>query len=140
MTIFLTNTQRSAIIVLSFIISLFFVMNTVKKIALGALPAAVALDTLTASAFNNQKPTTVDGSKQTADQAVQGIVNNAMVFLTILAVLYGIYGGFLMLTAGGEEDKVAKGRTILIQVAIGIIVIWLAGSIVNFVMGLLSGT
>lgn len=115
-------------------------MNTVKKIALGALPTAVALDTLTASAFNNQKPTTVDGSKQTADQAVQGIVNNAMVFLTILAVLYGIYGGFLMLTAGGEEDKVAKGRTILIQVAIGIIVIWLAGSIVNFVMGLLSGT
>ena len=57
-----------------------------------------------------------------------------MTFLAILAVVYGLYGGFLMLTAGGEEEKMKKGRTILIQVAIGLIVIFLANSIVQFVL------
>ncbi len=57
-----------------------------------------------------------------------------MTFLAIIAVIYGLYGGFLMLTAGGEEEKMKKGRTILIQVAIGLVVIFLANSIVQFVL------
>ena len=57
-----------------------------------------------------------------------------MTFLAILAVVYGLYGGFLMVTAGGEEEKMKKGRTILIQVAIGLVVIFLANSIVQFVL------
>ena len=59
-------------------------------------------------------------------------------YLSILAVCYGIYGGFQIVTAGGDEEKVKKGRTILIQVGIGIIVIWLAGSIVKWVVGLVG--
>ncbi len=39
-----------------------------------------------------------------------------------------------MLTAGGEEEKMKKGRTILIQVAIGLVVIFLANSVVQFVL------
>ena len=39
-----------------------------------------------------------------------------------------------MLTAGGDEDKVSTGRKILIQVALGLVVIFLANSIVQFVL------
>lgn len=44
-----------------------------------------------------------------------------------------------MLTAGGDEEKVKKGRTILIQVGIGLIVIFLANSIVQFVLTKIIG-
>jgi len=76
----------------------------------------------------------ISGSSNTADQTVQNLVGNVMFFLGIIAVLYGIYGGFLILTAGGEEEKVKKGKTILIQVGIGLVVIFLANSIVQWVL------
>lgn len=76
----------------------------------------------------------IQGSTGTADKTIQNLISNALLFLAILAVVYGIYGGFLMMTAGGEEDKMKKGRTILLQVAIGLVVIFLANSIVSFVL------
>lgn len=77
----------------------------------------------------------IQGSQNTADQTIQNLVGNVMFFLGIIAVLYGIYGGFLILTAGGEDEKVKKGKTILIQVGIGLVVIFLANSIVQWVLG-----
>jgi uncharacterized membrane protein YwzB len=43
-----------------------------------------------------------------------------------------------MVTAGGDEEKVKKGKNILIQVALGIVVIFLAYSIVNWVVGFMA--
>ncbi len=76
----------------------------------------------------------VSGTSNTADTAIQNLVGNAMLFLGILAVMFGLYGGFLILTAAWEDDKVKKGKTILIQVAIGLVVIFLANSIVQWVL------
>lgn len=76
----------------------------------------------------------VSGTANTADTAIQNLVGNVMLFLGIVAVLFGLYGGFLILTAGGEDDKVKKGKTILIQVGIGLVVIFLANSIVQWVL------
>ncbi len=76
----------------------------------------------------------ISGTSNTADTAIQNLVGNAMLFLGILAVMFGLYGGFLILTAWGEDDKVKKGKTILIQVAIGLVVIFLANSIVQWVL------
>ncbi len=56
-------------------------------------------------------------------------------FVTIIAVLYVIWAGFQILTAGGDEDKVKKGRTTIIQVVIGIVVMWLAYTLVTLVIG-----
>lgn len=107
-----------------------------KSLALAS--TAFALTTLQSfaadgsSMFGGDKP--VIGDKTTADIMVQRLVGNAMLFLGIVAVLYGIWGGFLMVTAGGDEEKVKKGRTILVQVAIGLVVIFIANSIVQFVL------
>jgi Type IV secretion system pilin len=70
----------------------------------------------------------------TADTLIQRLVGNAMMFLGLLGVLYGIWGGFQIVTAGGDEEKVKKGRTIIIQVAIGLLVIFIANSIVQFIL------
>jgi hypothetical protein len=76
----------------------------------------------------------IQGSNQTADIAVQNLVSTAAMFLAIVAVLYAIWGGFNILTAGGEEEKVKKGKTVLIQAGIGLVVIWLANSIVQWII------
>lgn len=39
------------------------------------------------------------GNDRTLDQAIMGYIGVAMTFLAIIGVLYGIWGGFLMLTA-----------------------------------------
>ncbi len=51
----------------------------------------------------------------------------------ILFTGYLVYGGFLMLTSRGEEEKVTKGRKILQWGVIGMFVILSAYSIVLFV-------
>lgn len=43
-----------------------------------------------------------------------------------------------MVTAGGDEEKVKKGKNILIQVILGIVVIFLSFSIVNWAVTFLA--
>ncbi|MCT4617355.1 MAG: hypothetical protein N4A38_04055 [Candidatus Gracilibacteria bacterium] len=74
------------------------------------------------------------GSNDTADKAVQGYVGNALTFLYLAAVILGIYGGFLIMTAGGDDEKVKKGKTIVLEAMLGIIVIFLASSLVTFLI------
>lgn len=120
----------------------FLCMNTTQKLAYSAFAAmAVAPSTFAAIQFDNNKVQSgLKGSEQQADSAIQTLITNFMIFLALIAVCYGLYGGFLMLTAGGDEDKVKKGRTILLQVALGLVVIFLANSIVQFILKSILGS
>ncbi len=118
-------------------------MNTLSKIGYSALGSAITVSqTFAAITFegSNTVNAGLKGTDNTADVAVQKIISNFMMFLAFIAIAYGLYGGFLIVTAGGEEDKVKKGRTILMQIAIGLLVIFLANSVVQWVLTkLLSG-
>ena len=74
-----------------------------------------------------------------ADQVIQVWVSRLLGFLYVVAVLYALWGGFQILTAAGEDEKVSKGKNIIIQALIGIVVIFLAGSIVEFVISGIIG-
>lgn len=81
----------------------------------------------------------LQGDSRGADSAVQTLISNAITFLYLVAVVYALWGGFQILTAGGDEEKVKKGKTILVQAVIGLIVIFLASSIINWVVNSLLG-
>lgn len=88
--------------------------------------------------FGSDKVQTwVKWTNNTADVAVQNLISTLATFLTILAVIYALYGWFNILTAWGEEDKVKKWKTILIQALIWLVVIWLAYSIVSWLITLI---
>jgi hypothetical protein len=74
------------------------------------------------------------GSENTADNVVQNLITTAATFLAIVAVVFAIYGWFSILTAAGDDKKVTKGKTILIQAILGLFVIWIANSIVQWVI------
>lgn len=69
-----------------------------------------------------------------ADVAIQTLIKNAMLFLYLVAVIYGLWGWLQILTAWGKDDQVKKWRTIIVQALIWLVVIWLASSIVQWLV------
>ncbi len=113
-------------------------MKTVTKMAYASLASVFVANQAFAGIDFGKAQDNISGTADKADAAIQNLISTALTFLAILAVVYGIYGGFLIMTAGGEEEKVKKGRTIILQVVIGLIVIYLANSIVAWVLGILA--
>ena len=116
-----------------------FSMTTIQKGLYSIVGFASTVSATFAGVFGEEKVTIKGTANTSAETVVQTLIDRAMMFLALVAVVYGIWGGFQIVTAGGDEEKVKKGRTILIQVVIGIIVIWLAGSVVKWVIGLVTG-
>lgn len=71
---------------------------------------------------------------------VAKIIRTALGLLGIVAVVLVLYGGFVYMTAGGNEEKVEQGKKILMNAGIGLIIILSAYGIVSFVMKSLVGT
>ncbi|RJR30814.1 hypothetical protein C4569_04040 [Candidatus Parcubacteria bacterium] len=62
------------------------------------------------------------------------IVNVALTFLAVIAILIILYGGFVWMTAAGSEDKVSQAKNIIIAGVIGLVIILAALAITNFVL------
>ncbi|MCK5060946.1 hypothetical protein KAR28_00180 [Candidatus Parcubacteria bacterium] len=73
------------------------------------------------------------GDEDIRDTAV-GIIQYLLTFLGIIAVGIILYGGFVWMTAGGNEDRVAKAKKIITAGAIGLIIVISAFAITSFVI------
>jgi len=67
-------------------------------------------------------------------EAAVSLVRLLMTFLGIIAVIIILYGGFLWMTAAGNEDKVDTAKKLIGAGVIGLIIILAAFLIVNFVV------
>lgn len=63
---------------------------------------------------------------------IQKVIAYLLGFLALVGVIYILYAGFNVLTAGGNEDKVKKSKSTIFHVMIGLLLIFLAYSIVTF--------
>jgi len=64
----------------------------------------------------------------------QTIINILLVAAGIVAVIAIIYGGVSMMTAAGDPGKITKGKKAVFGGVIGLLIVLLAGAIVNFVL------
>ncbi|MCP4524270.1 MAG: TrbC/VirB2 family protein, partial [Candidatus Gracilibacteria bacterium] len=71
--------------------------------------------------------------EQTASEYIQNIVAYLLGFVAIIAVLYIIYAGFNILIGNGEEEKLNQSKKTIMYVVLGMLIIFLAWSIVSFV-------
>ena len=71
-------------------------------------------------------------------QYIQDIVRYLLMFVTIVAVIYVIYAGFQIMVWGWEEEKLKSGKETIKYVLIGIVVMWLAYSIVAWLLKILN--
>ncbi len=79
----------------------------------------------------------IDNGSCDIDQSVQIFLNASQWLLGIvgsLALLFLIYGGLLWMTSGGKSDAIDRGKKIMINTLLGIGVVFLAWTAVNFIL------
>ena len=69
---------------------------------------------------------------------VAGLINVALTLLGSLLLVYLIYGGFLWMTAGGDEKKVDKARSLIKNAIIGVVIVAAAYAISSYVINELT--
>ncbi len=70
---------------------------------------------------------------------ITNLVAYLLGFLALIAVIFAIYGGFQILTAGWDDGKVKKWKTTLINAILGLFVIWISWALVSWILKGLSG-
>lgn len=72
---------------------------------------------------------------------VVNAVNFVLGFLGLVAVVMVIYGGFMYVTAGGQEEQTTKGKKSVMYAMLGIVIILISFALVNTVIkGVGKGT
>lgn len=117
---------------------------------LGTLPvlllpaAAMAQLTEAQSELQNEIAPAIGAEANiTLPELIGNIIAVLLSVLGIIFIVLVVYAGFLYLTAGGEDTKVKKAKTLLSQSIIGLIIIVAAYAIAKFVIDALvevSGT
>ena len=67
-------------------------------------------------------------------EGVMTIVTILLGFLGIIAILLILWGGFVWMTAGGNEDKVGQAKKIISAGIIGLIIIFISFALATFVI------
>lgn len=110
-------------------------MKLNRKLLAGVISVGVLALPLAASALTieNVGGTLTLGSAD-LKQTVLNIITFVLGLLGLIAVIMILYGGFIWLTAGGNEDKVDTAKKIISSAAVGLVVILISWAIVNFVV------
>ncbi|HRH23448.1 MAG TPA: pilin [Candidatus Magasanikbacteria bacterium] len=81
------------------------------------------------------EPTTnlnISTEETDARAVVVNIINLALTFLGLIAVILILWGGFKWMTAGGNDESVEAAKKIIIAAVIGLAIILSAYAIANF--------
>ena len=113
------------------------VKNTLYSVAGVALIGLNSVSALNVKSQSAASWITTGGTNMVT--TIENIVAFLIGLLYLIAVIFALYGGFQILTAGGDEDKVKKGKTTLINAAIGLAVIFLASTLIDWIISLFNG-
>ncbi len=78
--------------------------------------------------------TIVGWGTQDLKVTIMNVVNIIMGFLGILAILIVLTGGFKWMTAGGNDDKVAEAKKLIVAGIVGLAIVLGAYAIASFVV------
>ncbi len=107
-----------------------------KKLIIAVASLAVMALPFVASAVtvDSALGTTLGLGTADLEATVIKIIQWVLGFLGLIAVVIILYGGFVWMTAAGNEDKVSTAKKIIGAAVVGLIVILLAWAIVTFVI------
>lgn len=78
-------------------------------------------------------------SGDTFERVVVGYINIFLAVVGIIAVAYLIYGGFMYITSGGNEETAEQAKKIIQNSIIGLVVIVLSFTIITVIVRALFG-
>ena len=111
-------------------IALFVMLLTVTLLPIGAAAATTnfGLDYAANLGLQNTNPKNL----------IVNIIQVALGFLGLIAVIIIIVGGFYWMTAGGNDEKVTTGRKWIVNGIIGLVIILAAYGITSWVITTLN--
>jgi len=124
-------------------------MKLVKKIsAIGATVGLLVMPFVTRAALdsslglnNGNVGSATQLGTQDVRQTIGKIINVALSLLGVVVLVIIIYGGFLWMTAGGNDEKVGEAKKWIFGGIIGLVIILSAYAIASFVISnLVSAT
>lgn len=77
-------------------------------------------------------------TEKTATQFIVDVVLYILSFVTLVAVIYIIYAGFMLLISSGDEKKLESTKKIILSVVLGILVMWIAYALVSLILNALN--
>jgi hypothetical protein len=101
---------------------------------LAALLPGVAMAQLTGA------PVPQGTARGDLSSVILNVINYALGLVGVVALAYLIYGGFRYITSGGNETNIEDAKSIIINAIIGIVVIGVAATLVNFVVRAVGGS
>jgi cytochrome bd-type quinol oxidase subunit 2 len=81
---------------------------------------------------------TDDTTLPSVEQSLGSIVNVVLGFVGMAVFVLVVYAGALWILAAGNEDKIAQSKRILTGSILGLVIVFSAYVIVNFVLGALN--
>ena len=111
-----------------------------KKITFGLMALVLLVIPMAVSAItvDTGLSGTLDLGSADLQDTVISIIQWALGLLGLIAVVMILIGGFIWMTAGGNEDKVATAKKYISAAVVGLIIVLLAWAIVVFVVGTAS--
>ena len=80
-------------------------------------------------------PAKPGGVVEEVDSAFVNMTNWILGFISILAVLFVIWGGVMYLTSAGDENRAESGKKTITYALLGLVIAGLAFAIVNIIVG-----
>ncbi len=110
-------------------------MKISRKLIAGFVTVGALALPFAAAALSFEDPSlTIGVGSADLKQTVVNIITFVLGLLGLIAVIMILYGGFIWLTAGGNEDKVDSAKKIISAAAVGLVVILISWAIVQFVI------
>ena len=104
-------------------------------VGLLVLPFATRAALDTSLGLSNGQVASASGlGSQDVRQTIGRIINVALSLLGVIVLVIIIYGGFLWMTAGGNDEKVSEAKKWIFGGIIGLVIILSAYAIASFVI------
>lgn len=117
--------------------------KTKKIIFLSTLAAFLLVGTFADAAIVNCGGTSNHSNACTIGDLIDtvvAIINLLLSWAWLVSMLFIIWGGWQMVSSGGNDEQIAAGKTIFSQALIGFFLIMVSYVLINFVVSILSGS
>lgn len=98
-------------------------------VSIAVLPQLISAQEIAPASFEQ----TVNLPKTDIILIIARIINVALSFLGIVAVLLILYGGFIWMTSAGNEEKITQAKKLLIDAGIGLFIILASFALAQFI-------
>ena len=88
---------------------------------------------------NTIKETGYKDVDQTPEAIVGKIIKAALSLIGVVFLILIVYGGYLWMTASGNEERLKKAKTIITNATVGLIIVLMAYAITYFIVEQVTG-